>query len=342
MTCPEWGDSVVPFMCSVLASNSDPVRRKFSLSVLTHYTDPREVPYLIPLLRDPDDKIVEGALYAMWKHKDPTLAQPLFEALPHLSYELALHAAHNLAEIPNGIPFDVTSATLIKSAREDLQKIGCVVLIGSQDPRVIPALTERLGRLTDHKSTGRKMDWAGYALGQAHATGVTDAIIAALADPDPTRRYGALNAAQWHRLKPDHAALLEPVLRLTFDRDDTVQAQAQRALSTFSDDLAVAALRAVIEAGGDMAIIAVDSLHDNGSPTAKPTMIACLRHPDVDVRKRLLMRLRSQTLPADIDKSAILALLNDPDFEVVRMAKEIAKNLTLTPDEQRELDAVGK
>jgi HEAT repeat protein len=334
---PEWGDQVVPFMCSVAASGGDLKRRRLALSTLSEFTDPREIPYLVPLLRDPDDTIVQHTLYALWGHKDRDLAQPLLDALPHLSPDRAAQAAGILAHIPDSVPFEAVSTTLLAARRTDLQALGCVVLIGSTDPRTLQALLERLGRFTTDRT-----DWAGYALGESQLPGVTAAIATALADPDPQRRRGAVIAVQWRQDHPEHATLLEPLLQLSRESGADIQQQVLRALAGFPNDTAVAALRTAIEAGGPLAITAVDNLDRNRAPSAKPTMVACLGHPEVAVRKRLLSRLRYQTLPADIDKRAILALLYDQDTEVVKLVKQLAKDLKLTPDEQRELDAVGK
>ncbi len=335
---PEWGDQVVPFMCSVATSGGDLKRRQLALRSLHPENDPRATPTLLALLNDPDDKIIHHALYELSSLNDPAIVQPVLDLLLRSSPDVAKSAAGLLAERPQDVPFELVSTILLHASRDDHQMLGCIVLSGGTDPRVIPALVERLGRFR----LGRH-DAAGYCLAQLELPGTTEAIAAALTDPDPRRRYGAVTAAWWPNPKTDRSALLQPLLRLIADPEVEVRTSAVGALRNFSDDAAISALRSTVAGGGPPAVMAVESLIQNRSPTALPTLLSFIDHPDAEVRKKLIRLVRSfSRIPDGFDHRLVLNLLQHQDPDVVVMAKTVAKDLTLTPDEQRELDAAGK
>ncbi len=334
---PEWGDQVVPFMCSVATSGGDLKRRLMAVRALSK-NDPRAMPTLLALLNDPNDEIIQGALYGLWGLKDPAIVQPVLDLLLRSSPEVAKLAAHLLASRPQHVPFDLVSTTLLNVPRDDHQMLGCIVLSGGTDPRVIPALVERLGRFR----TGY-LDEAGYCLAQLELPGTTEAIATALTDPDPRRRYGAVTAAWWPGHKVDRSALLQPLLPLIADPEVEVRTHAVGALRNFPDDAAITALRSTVAAGGPLASAAVVSLIQNRSPAAFPVALSFIDHPDADVRKRLIRSARAfSRIPDGFDHRLILNLLQHQDPDVVVMAKTLANKLKLTPDEQRELDAAGK
>lgn len=331
---PEWGDHVVPDMCAIAGSTADTKRRLLALDVLQSKNDLRAMPTLLALLHDPDEKIVQAALYGLWGLKDPAVVQPVLDLLLRSSSEIAKSAARFLADRPQDVPFELVASTLLNASRDDYQALGCIVLQGGTDARVVPALVERLGRFRD-----KRTDLAGMSLGQLNLPGVTEAIAAAMADPDPRRRYGAAVAAWLPHHKADRTALLQPLVNLTRDPVVEIQRIAIGALRNFPDEAAIEVLRSTLNAGGVLAKDAIDSLNRNRSPAALPTLLAFIDHPDADVRKKLLTNLRWASIPAGMDHRLILNLLRHQDPEVVGVAKVLALKLTLTPDEKRELNA---
>lgn len=333
---PEWGERVVPDMCTIAASNADTKRRVLALDVLQSKNDPRAMPTLIALLNDPEEEIVQQTLYGLWGIKDPAIVQPVLDLLLRSSPKIAQSAAELLVSRPQDVSFELISSTLLNASHDDHQALGCVVLQSGTDPRVIPALVERLGRFRR-----QNLDLAGYSLGKSLLPGATEAIATALADPDPRRRYGAVTAVRWPHPKADRSALLQPLLPLITDSEAEVQTLAIRALRNFPDDAALAALRSTVVAGGASASIAVESLILNRSPAAFLIVLNFIDHPEAEVRKKLLRNLRIfATIPKDTDHRIILTLLHHQDPEVVEVAKTLAGKLKLTPDERRELDAV--
>lgn len=334
----DWGDAVVPAMCSALGSR-DPKRRRLAAQVLTVKKDPRSVEALIAALADTDPDVLSEVARALSEIGDQRASAPLVAALPRIrEYYVAVGVAEEIGKMAHPDLFAQVSVTLLASSQGDMQALGCLALHGSGDPRALAVLDARLG-----KAVYRKTDMAGWALGLSRQPAALEVIRQALADGDPDRRWGAAIGASMAAAKKPDGSLLDLLLPLTKDPDERIRRAVALVLAAYPQDASITALGEMIAAGGESGRAAANSLGANRSQKAVTMMVSHLSHPEGPIRQRLVRNLcYKSTLLSPSDTEAILRLALDPDPKVVTAVKIGVSSLPLTNEQREALKNIGQ
>ena len=338
----QWGDAVVPAMCSRLGSR-EAKWRKFAVDILSRRKDPRSVEPLIAALSEPEPELLLSVMKALGNLRDHRASAPMLKEIRRVAKHdgyLARAAAFTVGNLAHPDLFDQVSATLLAPSQPaPLQALGCMALHGSADPRALTVLDERLGKSSYSLWRSSDSDLAGEALGQSRQPGALAIIRRCLADGDADRRFGAVIAATYNK----DGSLLESLLALTVDPDVKTARVLCQALAKHPTESAVAALGRLVEKSGEVSGFAASALGLNKSLAAVPALVSLLAHPTAGIRIKAINSLCRSTNPSPATIEALMRMADDPEFKVVLALKSAAfnYNLPLTTEQREKLKNIG-
>jgi cyclophilin family peptidyl-prolyl cis-trans isomerase/HEAT repeat protein len=260
---------IAPVLDSATSAASPLVRRRAALA-LGRLGDARGVRNLVPLLRDPDASVAATAAFALGQLGDTASVAPLAAALRDPRAGVAAEAAYALGKLASPAAA-VTRRALLPRADPSAvpEPVGSALLAAWRSRR--PADLEPLLRWTT--APDPEVRWrAAYALTRRPDPRATPALRALASDADARVRAVAvrgLTAPLADSSGVGAAAVLPLLARALDDPDYAVRVNAARALGSYHDPAAAAALRAAVASGRPhLRVAAMESLGRIGRPAA--------------------------------------------------------------------------
>ncbi len=271
------------------------------------------VPPLFDALRDPDQRVAQAAIAAIQslgsveterlaletaKDRDPAVRRAGIRILSYFGYAAALEPLLDAAVDPDERVREVALG-------------GLPLLDSSRADRAIASAL--------HHPSARTRAAAVRALGHVdRARDVADALIAALADPDPWVRYFACQALA---RRGDERAVPALVARLD-DEAGQVRVGAIEALAQFSEPRAIAALTSAAEGSDpDLRRAAIIGFGLTGNAAAFPIIARAMRDSDASTRLVAVSALANLGGTGVLD--AIVLATRDPDGSVASAALSV-------------------
>jgi HEAT repeat protein len=293
---------------------------------------PAGAPYVRKGLADPEPLVRAAAARAAGRVNDPSLAGDLKKAVADPDPRVRRAAVLSGAALGDGALIDaglsdadpsVVMAAVSVAGASQADRL--IAALPNDPPATQVAVLRALGRIGDarHAAAAAGFLTAGVPLRAAAVTAIGDMIAAAeapaalklLGDPHPTVRRAALAAAARLVSADD---LHKDCIKALSDSDLSVRQQAAELLKQSPSADAIAALVANLPSDSPrLHATARDALVAIGSPII-PTAHTMLT--DADARRREDASYLLGHLKSDAGLEAHIALINDPDWGVVKQA----------------------
>ena len=243
-------DADVATLQALAGDAAAPVRARTALA-LGRLRGPIAAALLPPLLGDPDTSVAATAAFALGFLADSThadlLATRLDTAVGAGAVEVATEAAYALGRIGGA------------TARAALARLLAEEQAGALDPMVAASALLAIWRVEPQADVGLLTPWlaatdpelrwrAAYALARRPRPEAISALRPALGDADARVRAAALRGIDGGMAGAEHAGLVAEVAALLADSSYEVAVSAARALGSFPDPAAVAALLPLLDA----------------------------------------------------------------------------------------------
>jgi HEAT repeat protein len=227
---------------------------------------------LLRVLDDQDGEVFSHAFALLLGTSDAVIAQGLLRHLPRASgltgedgQQIEWVDPFDLSDRPHGmrvlrlVPLVAAVMPWLDSGDPGLQRLACLVLGFSDDPRALDLLVARLGQLDTPDERLGVDDAVAAGLKECRDPRAAAAIGQALGDPLAGRRAAALRAT---RLRKDPATL--PLLvAMQDDPDPAVRIELARALAAYPLEAVLDHLAAIIARGGAPALAAIEGMRFN-------------------------------------------------------------------------------
>jgi HEAT repeat protein/cyclophilin family peptidyl-prolyl cis-trans isomerase len=214
----------------------DALVRLRAVEVIGRIQDPADAPVLIPVLGDPDERVVREAEFALGQIGADTAAAALVQFCNSAAPEELRLGLEALAKIGG-----TTAVNFLVESLHDFESSNraeaTLALARAEDPSAISSLL-----IAIHDPDADAAAWAIYALEKTPSNRVGEAVEPFLTNKDPLiRQYAARTLG-----KQKHKGAVRPLTVLLADEDLAVVVNAARALGEIGDDDAVHPLGTVL------------------------------------------------------------------------------------------------